>query len=201
MLQITAIEWSSDTYTDRIPFRKPALDDIEFEPEEYQDIVDGRAIQKGTMTRTTFGHMGFSATPNFASNAFISAGFIEYSKTNGRLQHESGTYVGLAIDFNVLALTLGSGNFMAENFEAGLKMDVTVVDGAGAANVVTTGSLINGSNQNNKIDAFFVCDVPMEFVVTDTTEAVFFKCEQFAEFNGGSPPGTLFAGFTAVLKE
>ena len=39
LLDITAIEWSNETYTDRIPFRKPALDDIEFEPEEYSDFI------------------------------------------------------------------------------------------------------------------------------------------------------------------
>ena len=39
LLDITAIEWSNETYTDRIPYRKPALDDIEFEPEEYSDFI------------------------------------------------------------------------------------------------------------------------------------------------------------------
>ena len=44
LLDITAIEWSNETYTDRIPFRKPALDDIEFEPEEYSDFIVDEAM-------------------------------------------------------------------------------------------------------------------------------------------------------------
>lgn len=72
MLNITAIEWSNETYTDRIPFRKPALDDIEFEPEEYQDVIDAGCLKPGSVPFQSIGRfMGNVTLPNGGSGATI----------------------------------------------------------------------------------------------------------------------------------
>jgi len=68
MLNITAIEWSNETYNDRIPFRKPALDDIEFEPEEYSDIIDGGAVRTGSVPGTAITDGSIDGGANVTGN-------------------------------------------------------------------------------------------------------------------------------------
>lgn len=85
LLNITAIEWNNETYTDRIPFRKPALDDIEFEPEEYADIIDGGNIKDGTL-------------PEEAMNGNIKLGGVLLSKFIGEDQSGPSTGGNTLID-------------------------------------------------------------------------------------------------------
>ena len=73
---ITGIEWTNETYNDRIPFRKPALDDIEFEPEEYADIVDGSGVKE---------------IPETALEGNIKLGGVLLSKFFGSFQHTANT--------------------------------------------------------------------------------------------------------------
>ena len=42
--RLAMMEWDLGVFSARIPFRKPPLDDIEFEPEEYTDIIDAGGI-------------------------------------------------------------------------------------------------------------------------------------------------------------
>lgn len=46
--RLAMMEWDLGVFTPRIPFRKPVLDDIEFEPEQYDDLVDAGGIDPET---------------------------------------------------------------------------------------------------------------------------------------------------------
>ena len=98
MLDITGIEWNNETYNDRIPFRKPALDDIAFEPEEYADIIDGANLKDNSIAESML-------------DANINIGGVLFSKFVGNDQ--SGTATG----DNTLRPLGGVHTFSSDDFE------------------------------------------------------------------------------------
>jgi len=47
--KFSLLEWDLAIFKERIPFKKPALDDIEFDPEQYEDVTDGGNLSDGTV--------------------------------------------------------------------------------------------------------------------------------------------------------
>jgi len=43
------LEWDLAIFKERIGFKKPALDDIEFDPEDYDDLLDGNGVRDHTI--------------------------------------------------------------------------------------------------------------------------------------------------------
>ena len=211
MLNITAIEWSNETYTDRIPFRKPALDDIEFEPEEYQDIIDAKAIPALDSTidqalanasiTTTFANSSYTGTPNFGSTNEISLGNVSWTTAAGTLQHKPGKYVAIAHDQSSYALAINSFSdpVLTHAFFKGTTLKITVVNPSGST--VYTETFTGGSAGANFIDGFFRTDTVTPWTLSADATEVHMEVLSFATTGDSGATGAFEYYVTSVSED
>ena len=82
VINVTLLEWNLAIFKERIPFKKPALDDIEFDPETYTDNTDGGGISPGSTPGTALAN-GTVTGGKIGSNTVTSTNMTTTGVTAG----------------------------------------------------------------------------------------------------------------------
>ena len=151
VINVTLLEWNLAIFKERIPFKKPALDDIAFEPETYTDNTDGAGIRPESIPSGQLVPSGI--TPGNYSG--------QYQETSGGMP-----YIGLldfVFDTAGRATSGSTGGANGELFLGGLDNQTLLSKNLGAeflanSNVLT--SLGGGTHVFEALDSFGLTAVP-----------------------------------------
>ncbi len=112
--KFSLLEWDLAIFKERIPFKKPALDDIEFDPEQYEDVTDG-------------GNLKDDSVPNDSiADGTINGGKIaDNTITNTQISNNTITNIQIALN------TVTSNNMTSTGITPGSYSGPFVVDDAG----------------------------------------------------------------------
>jgi hypothetical protein len=82
VINVTLLEWNLAIFKERIPYKKPALDDIAFEPETYTDNTDGGGIRPDSTPGTALAN-GAVSGGKIGSNTVASINLTTTGVTAG----------------------------------------------------------------------------------------------------------------------
>lgn len=110
-VKMTLLEWDLAIFKERVPFKKPALDDIEFDPEEYDDNTDGAGVRSNSMP-------GSRIVSNSIANTQITDGTITGDKvgSNTIIDLNLGSTGVTGGSYGGICLTLGNGTLCIPDF-------------------------------------------------------------------------------------
>ena len=80
--KFSLLEWDLAIFKERIPFKKPALDDIEFDPEQYEDVTDGGNLKDDSVPGSSIVDGDITGT-EIGSNTVTSTNLTTTGVTSG----------------------------------------------------------------------------------------------------------------------
>ena len=128
VINVTLLEWNLAIFKERIPYKKPALDDIEFDPETYTDNTDGGGIRP-------------DSTPGTAlANGAVSGGKIGSNTVASINMTTTGVTAGTYSTFPGQEFVVDAAGRILSALLSGSTATSGAISSAGVATVTSTGT-------------------------------------------------------------